>query len=188
MEKRQALEEHRRPVIALLATQFPSVANGKEAIRFCQKASPDVILMDLKMPEIDGIDAAVEICRDGPIPIILVSAYHDSDLVSRAGESHVLAYLVKPIGQQDLETAISIVMRRFEQFQDLRREAADLRQAMADRKIIERAKGILMQRAGLSEDKAYRRLNKTARDGNLKLRDVAQSILTTEDLLRPGSD
>ncbi len=79
-------------------------------------------------------------------------------------------------------------MSRFEQFQDLRRETDDLRQAMEDRKIIERAKGILMQRVGLSEDEAYRRLNKTARDGNRKLRDVAQSILTTEDLLRPSSD
>ena len=77
-------------------------------------------------------------------------------------------------------------MRRFEEFQNLRREAADLRQAMEDRKVIERAKGILMQRAGISEDEAYRRLNKTARDGNRKLRDVAQSILTADDLFGPA--
>jgi len=183
------LRDYLQETLSVLGHEVVGVATtGRELVEQARTTQPDLVITDIKMPEIDGIDAAVEICQHGPIPIILVSAYHDRELVSRAGESHVLAYLVKPIGQQDLETAISIVMSRFEQFQDLRREAADLRQAMEDRKIIERAKGILMQRAGLSEDDAYRRLNKTARDGNQKLRDVAQSILTAENLLRPGSD
>ena len=183
------LRDYLLETLSVLGHEVVGVAaTGRELVEQARATQPDLVITDIKMPEIDGIDAADEICQDGPIPIIIVSAYHDRELVSRAGESHVLAYLVKPIGQQDLETAISIVMRRFEQFQDLRREAADLRQAMADRKIIERAKGILMQRAGLSEEAAYRRLNKTARDGNQKLRDVAQSILTAEELLRPGSD
>jgi response regulator NasT len=183
------LRDYLRETLSVLGHQVVGVAaTGRELVEQVRSTRPDLVITDIKMPEIDGIDAAIEIYQDGPIPIILVSAYHDRELVSRAGESHVLAYLVKPIGQQDLETAISIVMSRFEQFQDLRRETDDLRQAMEDRKIIERAKGILMQRVGLSEDEAYRRLNKTARDGNRKLRDVAQSILTTEDLLRPGSD
>jgi response regulator NasT len=183
------LRDYLRETLSVLGHQVVGVAaTGRELVEQVRSTRPDLVITDIKMPEIDGIDAAIEIYQDGPIPIILVSAYHDRELVSRAGESHVLAYLVKPIGQQDLETAISIVMSRFEQFQDLRRETDDLRQAMEDRKIIERAKGILMQRVGLSEDEAYRRLNKTARDGNRKLRDVAQSILTTEDLLRPSSD
>jgi response regulator NasT len=183
------LRDYLQETLSVLGHQVVGVATtGRELVELACTTQPDLVITDIKMPELDGIDAAVEISRDNPIPIILVSAYHDRELVSRAGESHVLAYLVKPIGQQDLETAISIVMSRFEQFQDLRREAADLRQAMEDRKIIERAKGILMQRAELSEDEAYRRLNKTARDGNQKLRDVAQSILTAEDLLRPGPD
>jgi len=183
------LRDSMRETLSVLGHEIVGVAaTGRELVDQARSTKPDLVITDIKMPVIDGIDAAIEICQDGPIPIILVSAYHDRELVSRAGESHVLAYLVKPIGQQDLETAISIVMRRFEQFQDLRREAADLRQAMEDRKIIERAKGILMQRAELSEDEAYRRLNKTARDGNRKLREVAQSILTAEELLRPGSD
>ena len=183
------LRDYLQETLSVLGHQVVGVAaSGRELVEQARTTQPDLVITDIKMPEIDGIDAAIEICQDGPIPIILVSAYHDRELLSRAGESHVLAYLVKPIGQQDLETAISIVMHRFEQFQDLRREATDLRQAMADRKVIERAKGILMQRAGLSEEEAYRRLNKTARDGNQKLRDVAQSILTAEDLLRPGSD
>jgi response regulator NasT len=183
------LRDYLQETLSVLGHEVVGIAaTGRELVEQARTTQPDLVITDIKMPEIDGIDAADEICQDGPIPIIIVSAYHDRELVSRAGESHVLAYLVKPIGQQDLETAISIVMRRFEQFQDLRRETADLRQAMADRKIIERAKGILMQRAGLSEEEAYRRLNKTARDGNQKLRDVAQSILTAEELLRPGSD
>lgn len=183
------LRDYLQETLTIMGHEVVGVAaTGRELVELAQSTQPDLVITDIKMPQIDGIEAAVKICHDGPLPIILVSAYHDRELVSRAGESHVLAYLVKPIGQQDLETAISIVMRRFEQFQDLRREAADLRQAMQDRKIIERAKGILMQRAELSEEEAYRRLNKTARDGNQKLRDVAQSILTTEDLLRPGSD
>lgn len=183
------LRDYLSEALSVLGHEVVGVATtGRELVEQARTTQPDLVITDIKMPEIDGIDAAVEICQHGPIPIILVSAYHDHELISRAGESHVLAYLVKPIGQQDLETAISIVMSRFEQFQDLRREAADLRQAMEDRKLIERAKGILMQRAGLSEDEAYRRLNKTARDGNQKLRAVAQSILTAEDLLRPGSD
>jgi AmiR/NasT family two-component response regulator len=183
------LRDYLQETLSILGHQVVGIAaTGRELIEQARTTQPDLVITDIKMPEIDGIDAADEICRNNPIPIILVSAYHDHELVSRAGESHVLAYLVKPIEQRDLETTISIVMRRFEQFQDLRREAADLRQAMEDRKIIERAKGILMQRAELSEDEAYRRLNKTARDGNHKLRDVAQSILMAEDLLRPGSD
>ncbi|HJN66643.1 MAG TPA: response regulator, partial [Pirellulales bacterium] len=168
------LRDYLRETLSVLGHQVVGVAaTGRELVEQVRSTRPDLVITDIKMPEIDGIDAAIEIYQDGPIPIILVSAYHDRELVSRAGESHVLAYLVKPIGQQDLETAISIVMSRFEQFQDLRRETDDLRQAMEDRKIIERAKGILMQRVGLSEDEAYRRLNKTARDGNRKLRDVA---------------
>jgi response regulator NasT len=182
------LRDYLQETLSVLGHEVVGIAaTGRELVEQAHATQPDLVITDIKMPEIDGIDAAVEIFLHSPIPIILVSAYHDHELISRAGESHVLAYLVKPIGQQDLETAISIVMRRFEQFQDLRREAADLRQAMEDRKLIERAKGILMQRAGLSEDEAYRRLNKTARDGNQKLRAVAQSILTAEDLLRPGS-
>lgn len=183
------LRDYLQETLSVLGHAVVGVATtGQELVEKARATQPDLVVTDIKMPELDGIDAAIEICRDGPIPIILVSAYHDDELLSRASESHVLAYLVKPIEKQDLGTAISIVMRRFEQFQDLRREAADLRQAMEDRKIIERAKGILMQRAGISEDEAYRRLNKAARDGNRKLRDVAQEILTAEDLFRPGTE
>jgi response regulator NasT len=116
--------------------------------------------------------------------VILVSAHHDPELIRRAEADHIMAYLVKPIKQGDLGPAIALAMRRFEQFEQLRQEAADLRQALEDRKLIERAKGILMRRASLDEPTAFRRLQKTASDKNLKLVDVARMIVTAEEACR----
>jgi response regulator NasT len=90
--------------------------NGKELVAQCHALQPDLIITDIKMPELDGIDAAAQIYRDRPVPVILVSAHHEPALIERAEQDHVLAYLVKPIRQADLETAIGLVMRRFEQF------------------------------------------------------------------------
>ncbi len=180
---RQYLQE----TLTLLGHEVTTVAaTGLELVESSRAARPDLIITDIKMPDLDGIDAAAQLSRDEPIPTILVSAYHDRRLIERAGEGHVLAYLVKPIERSDLETAISIVMLRFEQFQAVRKEADDLRQALADRKLIERAKGIMTARAGLSEDEAYRRMSKTARAGNQKLVEVARTILAAEELLQPG--
>ena len=151
----------------------------------CRGHRPDLVITDIKMPDMDGIDAAAQIYRDGPIPVILVSAYHDAELIRRAEADHILAYLVKPIKQADLEPAIALAMRRFEQFQALRKEAADLRQALEDRKVIEQAKGILMKKAGLDEHEAFRRLQKLASDKNRKLVEIAQMILTAEEAFGP---
>ena len=90
--------------------------DGCEMVEGCRNTRPDLIITDIKMPDMDGIDAVREICRGEPIPIILVSAYHDAELLDRAGREHILAYLVKPIKQADLEAAISIAMQRFEEF------------------------------------------------------------------------
>ncbi len=183
------LRDFLKETLSVLGHEVVGVAeNGRELIELSRDTRPDLVISDIKMPEVDGIDAAIEICKNGSVPIILVSAFHDSDLLARAGESHVLAYLVKPVGQQDLETAISIVIQRFGEFQDLRRETSQLRQALEDRKIIERAKGIMMHRAGISENEAFQRMIKAARDGNQKLLDIARSILTAENLLQPDSD
>src|SRR5262249_34638598 len=150
----------------------------------CRQLRPDLVITDINMPDLDGIDAAVEIYRHEPVPVILISAFHDPELVRRAEADHILAYLVKPIKQADLEPAISITMRRFEQFQALRQETANLRQALEDRKIIEKSKGILMKKAGLDEQDAFRRLQKLASEKNKKLIEIAQSILTAEEALQ----
>jgi response regulator NasT len=156
-------------------------STGKELVESCLQLHPDLIVTDINMPELDGIDAANEIYRHEPVPVILVSAYHDPELIRRAELDHVLAYLIKPIKQADLEPAISIAMRRFEQFSDLRKEAADLRQALDNRKIIERSKGILMKKAGLDEHEAFRRMQKLASERNRKLVEIAHMILTAEE-------
>jgi response regulator NasT len=157
---------------------------GTELVAQCRALNPDLVITDINMPDLDGIDAALEIYEEQPIPVILVSAYHDPELIQRAEADHILAYLVKPIKQADLETAIAIAMRRFEQFEALRQEASDLRQALEDRKVIERAKGVLMKKAGLGEQDAFRRLQKLASAQNRKLVELARMILTAEEALQ----
>jgi response regulator NasT len=160
--------------------------NGRELVERCRAVRPDLIITDIKMPELDGIEAASQIYRERPVPVILVSAYHDATLIERAGADHVLGYLVKPIKQADLEPVIGLALRRFEQFEALQREAADLRQALEDRKVIERAKGILMKRGPLDEQEAFRRLQKIASEKSRKLAEIAQMILVAEEAVVPA--
>ena len=161
------MQDYFRRSCPVLGHEVVAVARtGRELVEQCRATHPDLVITDIKMPDMDGIDAAAQIYRDGPIPVILVSAYHDAEFIGRAEADHILAYLVKPIKQADLEPAIAIAMRRFEQFQALRKEAADLKQALEDRKIIERAKGILMKKPDLDEHDAFRRLQKLASDKN----------------------
>jgi response regulator NasT len=162
-------------------TVVGTAATGAELVALCRAERPDLVITDIKMPDMDGIDAAAAVCRLHPVPVILVSAFHERELLERAEAEHVLAYLVKPIKAADLVPAIGIALRRFEQFQALRQEAADLRQALEDRKVIERAKGVLMKRAGLDEAEAFRRMQKLASDKSRKLVDIATAILTAEE-------
>jgi AmiR/NasT family two-component response regulator len=159
-------------------------ANGRELVEQCRVTQPDLVVTDIKMPEMDGIEAANAIFHERPVPVILISAFHDSALIRRAEADHVMSYLVKPIKQQDLEPAIALAVRRFEQFRELRKEVADVRQAMADRKVIERAKGILMKQAGLEEADAFRRLQKQATEQSCKLVEVARIIVGADPCAR----
>jgi response regulator NasT len=172
------VRDYFRRILPRLGHQLVAVTQtGRELVEQCRAARPDLVITDIKMPDMDGIDAAAEICREEPVPVILVSAYHHPQLFERAKGEHILAYLVKPAKQSDLEAAIAIAMHRFEQFQALRREAADLRQTLEDRKIIERAKGALMKELHLDEAEAFRRLQRLARDSNRKMAEVARMIL-----------
>jgi response regulator NasT len=169
-----------------LGHQVVAVAeNGHQLVEQTLATRPDLIITDIKMPDMDGIDAATELYKQFPVPVILVSAFHDADLIERAEADHVMGYLIKPIKQADLEPVIALAMRRFAQFQALRQEAADLRQALEDRKVIERAKGILMKRAGLDEQEAFRRLQKLASEESRKLIDIAHMILVAEKAVQP---
>jgi response regulator NasT len=158
---------------------------GRQLVELCLAEKPDLVITDIKMPDMDGIDAAIQIYKDRPVPIILVSAYHNAELIARAEADHILGYLVKPIKQADLAPAIAVAMRRFEQFEALRKEAADLRQALEDRKIIERAKGILMKRGGLDEPEAFHQLQNMASERNQKLVEIANMIVSSEQVPQP---
>jgi len=174
------MQKYLEETLTLLGHQVLCLARtGRELVQHCQTLRPDIVITDINLPEMDGLDAAREIYDQEPI--IIVTAYHDLDLIERAEENHILAYLVKPIKQQDLEPAITIALSRFQEFKAMREETDNLRQALEDRKIIERAKGILMKRANLSEPEAFRRLQKLARDKNRKLIDIAQTIITADE-------
>ena len=176
-------------ILPTLGHQVVSVAEtGLELAEHCRTLQPDLVITDIKMPDMDGIEAAQTICAERPVPIILISAYHDAELVERAEADHVLAYLVKPIGKAALGPAIGLAMRRFSELQELRKEAADLRQALADRHVIEQAKGVLMKVTHIDERTAFRRLQQLAADKNQKLIEAAQAVLALEKALRPAEE
>jgi response regulator NasT len=178
------MRDYFQQILPLLGHQVLGVARtGRELVDLCLATHPDLVITDIKMPDMDGIDAATQLYRHAPIPVILVSAYHDPEFIRRAEADHIMAYLVKPIKQADLVPAIGLAMHRFEQFQALRKETTDLKQALEDRKVIEKAKGVLMKKVGLDEPSAFRRLQKLASDKNRKLIEIAQIILTAEEAL-----
>jgi response regulator NasT len=164
-----------------------AAANARELVEQCRAEHPDLVITDIRMPDRDGIDAATEINRDRQVPVILVSAHHDAELMIRSGQDFVMAYLIKPVKEAELKTAIYLAMLRFEHFQKLVQEAASLRQALEDRKVIERAKGMIMKRARLDEPEAFRRLQRLASDRNLKLVEFAQMIVTADEAFQPSS-
>jgi len=180
------MQTYFRKILPALGHEVVGVAGtGRELVEQCRALNPDLVITDVKMPDMDGIEAAGEIYRNSAVPVILISAHHDLELIERAEADHAMAYLVKPVKQAHLEPTIAIAMRRFGEFQALRKDTEDLRQALADRKIIEQAKGILMSTAQMDEQAAFRRLQKLASEKNRKLIDIAHMILTAREALRP---
>jgi two-component system, response regulator PdtaR len=158
-------------------------ATGSEAVSLAERTHPDLAILDIKMPLMDGIEAAQRITEARAIPIILLTAYGEAQLVERAAQANISAYLMKPVAEEDLLPAITLALMRFREFQALRREVADLREALEARKVIERAKGILMRRLDLTEDEAFRRLQRQSQDTNRRLAEVAQALIVADQML-----
>jgi response regulator NasT len=158
-------------------------SNGKEAVHLAQELKPDLAILDIKMPELDGIEAAKQIMTERPIPIILLTAYSEQELAERAAEANVSAYLMKPVSEHDLLPAIALAVQRFKEFQSLHQEVDNLRDALETRKLVERAKGILMRRLNLTEEEAFRRMQRRSQNENKKLGEIAQAIITADGML-----
>jgi len=177
------IREYLHEVLPRLGHEVVSVAeSGKQLVAQVQATQPDLIVTDIKMPDLDGIEVAAQVNRQRPVPVILVSAHHDAELLSRSQNEHIMNYLVKPVSEPDLKTAIVLAMTRFKHYVALSKEAADLRQALEDRKVIERAKGSIMKRLRVDEDEAFRRLRKFASDHNQKLVEVGGRINSAEEI------
>jgi response regulator NasT len=178
------IREYYQQAVPALGHEIAAIVDtGAELIEKCRAQPPDLVITDIKMPDMDGIDAARKIYDHHPLPIILVSGFHDPDLVERAAAEHILAYLLKPVRLDSLKAQIAIAMRRFEEFAVLRMEAEHYRQTLQDRKVIERAKGIIMKKTGLEEHDAFRRLQNLAQEKQKKLVEVAQMIVTADTAL-----
>lgn len=151
--------------------------DGEKAVELAKELRPDLVVMDVKMPKMDGITAAGRIAEEKIAPVVLLTAFSQKELVERAGEAGALAYVVKPFTQNDLLPAIEIALARWEQIRALESEVADLADRFETRKLVDRAKGLLNQRMGLSEPEAFRWIQKASMDRRLTMAEVAQAVI-----------
>jgi response regulator NasT len=156
--------------------------DGRTAIELARKLRPDLMIMDIKMPEVDGIAAAEELTRERIAPIVLLTAYSDQALVERARDSGVVGYVVKPFREAELMPVIELSRARFNEFRTLEREVGSLKDALETRKVIERAKGVLMETHGLRESEAFHRIRKTSMDARKSMKEVAEAILLAHEI------
>lgn len=162
--------------------------DGRTALDLARKLLPDLVVMDIKMPELDGIAAAEHLTREKICPVVLLTAYSDQDLVERAREAGVVGYVVKPFRPTELMPVIELSLARFEEFRSLEREIGDLKEAIETRKVVERAKGVLMETQGLRESEAFHRIRKTSMDTRKSMREVAEAVLLAHEMERGAED
>jgi two-component system, response regulator PdtaR len=153
------------------------VGDGRSAVNLARELRPDIVVMDIKMPDMDGIEAARILTEEQIAPVILLTAYSQQELVERAKEAGVVGYLVKPFKEHDLTPAIEVALARFKEFQALRKEVDDLKLAFETRKLVDRAKGILMDTQGLTEADAFRKIQKMSMNLRKPMKEVADAII-----------
>jgi len=159
-----------------------AVGDGQSAVNLARELRPDVVIMDIKMPGMDGIEAARILTEENIAPVVLLSAYSQQELIEQAQEAGVVGYLVKPYREGDLPPAIGVALSRFEQFRALKKEVEDLQERLEVRKLVDRAKGILMDTQGLTEAQAFRRIQKMSMDNRKPMKEVAQAIILAHQI------
>jgi response regulator NasT len=156
--------------------------DGLEAVKLAKELCPDVILMDIKMPKLDGIAATTEIMATQPTAIIMLTAYSQEDFVEKVIVAGASAYLLKPVNSGQLLPTIELAAHKFAEFQGIRNEAENLKEALEVRKLIERAKGILMQRSNLSEPEAFKKMQRISQNSRKPMKEIAQEILRADEI------
>ncbi|MFC4003047.1 ANTAR domain-containing response regulator [Prauserella oleivorans] len=151
--------------------------DGEEAIKLATELKPDLVILDVKMPKLDGIEAASKITGDRVAPVVILTAFSQRELVERARDAGTMAYLVKPFAKRDLVPAIELAVSRFAELQALESEVAGLTDRLETRKVIDRAKGLLMTQQGLTEPDAFRWIQRTAMDRRTTMKAVAQAVI-----------
>jgi response regulator NasT len=170
MDLKELLEEAGHTVVG-------EAVDGVKAVELTRKHQPDLVVMDIKMPEMDGITAAKIISNEKLAPVLLLTAFSQKEIVEKAKDSGVLAYLVKPVKEANLFPAIEIALSRFQEFTELERELEEVKNSLETRKLLDRAKGILMDTHGLSESEAYRRIQQYSMAKRKSIREVAEAIV-----------
>ena len=157
-------------------------SDGQSAVNMARELRPDLVVMDIMMPAMDGIEAAKLLTAERIAPVLLLTAYSQADLVERAKEAGVVGYLVKPFRESNLAPAIEVTLARFEEFQALRKEVDDLKDNLETRKIVDRAKGILMTTQGLTEQDAFRRIQKMSMNIRRPMKEIAEAIVLASEV------
>lgn len=156
--------------------------DGKRVLDLVGKLRPDLVFLDIKMPGLDGLAAAERLQETARVPVILLTAYAERSLIERAQRAGVMAYLMKPLREADLAPAIAVALARFRDLRSMAADITDLQEDLETRKLVERAKGALMDRLGLSEEEAYRRIQTASRTSRRSMKEIAQQVLAGEDL------
>jgi len=153
------------------------VGDGQSAVNMARELDPDVVVMDIKMPGLDGIDAAQVLTQEKVAPVVLLTAYSQRELIERAKEAGVVGYLVKPFRETDLAPAIELAIARFAEFRALEQQVGNLAEALETRKKVERAKGILMEKQNMTEAEAFRKIQKMSMNTRRPMKEVAEAII-----------
>jgi AmiR/NasT family two-component response regulator len=168
-----------RTMLVELGHEVFLASNGREALQLARTIKADLAILDIQMPLTDGLEAAKVIARKHPMPILILTAYGQQDLIEKAVQLSIHGYLIKPVNERDLAAAIGVAQARFEESQAALRENAKLRENLESRKLIDRAKGLLMER-GMSEEEAYQYLQTQARSTQVSIRQVAEGIISQQ--------